>query len=207
MEAGQPAQLTGTNRSIGLSVRIQRQRSLRDPARNRARLVEQCPGDTPGPIKSEIRDQRSKGGSPPPQQDTPHNSLPPAALPRPWTPAFPPDQVRGLKAHGVLARPAPRGARRVSRRFGRPGGHSEGQNTRSHPELGRENPQRRWYCASRRGRVGRRQARQTAPGVAQQHRQRQAKQSSPRAPKPHHQPLAHTNPYRGVEQPGSSSGS
>src|SRR5438034_126128 len=42
------------------------------------------------------------------------------------------------------------------------GGHSEGQNTRSHPELGRENPQRQWYCALRRGRVGRRQARQTA---------------------------------------------
>jgi hypothetical protein len=39
-----------------------------------------------------------------------------------------------------------------------PGGHSEGQNTRSHPELGRENPQRQWYCVSRRGRVGRRQA-------------------------------------------------
>ena len=29
--------------------------------------------------------------------------------------------------------------------------------TRSHPELGRENPQRRWYCVSRRGRVGHRQ--------------------------------------------------
>ena len=30
-------------------------------------------------------------------------------------------------------------------------------NTRSHPELGRENSQRRWYSVSRRGRVGRRQ--------------------------------------------------
>ena len=30
VEAGQPAQLTGTNRSIGLSVRIQRQESSRD---------------------------------------------------------------------------------------------------------------------------------------------------------------------------------
>jgi hypothetical protein len=29
--------------------------------------------------------------------------------------------------------------------------------TRSHPELGRENPQRQWYFVSRRGRVGRRQ--------------------------------------------------
>ena len=37
------------------------------------------------------------------------------------------------------------------------GGHGEGSNTRSHPELGRENPQRRWYCVLRRGRVGRRQ--------------------------------------------------
>ena len=30
--------------------------------------------------------------------------------------------------------------------FCRSGGYSEGQSTRSHPELGRENPQRRWYC-------------------------------------------------------------
>src|SRR5450432_1381544 len=44
-----------------------------------------------------------------------------------------------------------------------PGGHSEGQYTRSHPELGRENPQRQWYCVLRRGRVGRRQAFQTHP--------------------------------------------
>ena len=33
-----------------------------------------------------------------------------------------------------------------------------GGNTRSHSELGREDPQRRWYCVSRRGRVGRCQA-------------------------------------------------
>ena len=32
-----------------------------------------------------------------------------------------------------------------------------GRYTRSHPELGREIPQRRWYFVSRRGRVGRRQ--------------------------------------------------
>ena len=37
------------------------------------------------------------------------------------------------------------------------GGYGEGQCTRSHPELGRESPQRRWYCVLRRGRVGRRQ--------------------------------------------------
>jgi hypothetical protein len=39
----------------------------------------------------------------------------------------------------------------------RPGDHSEGPNTRSHSELGREIPPRQWYCVSRRGRVGRRQ--------------------------------------------------
>ena len=39
----------------------------------------------------------------------------------------------------------------------RPGGYGEEIDTRSHPELGRENPQRRWYCVLRRGRVGRRQ--------------------------------------------------
>lgn len=55
--------------------------------------------------------------------------------------------------------------------LGRPGGYGEGSNTRSHPELGRENPQRRWYCVLRRGRVGRRQVFQaqqmasTAPTV------------------------------------------
>src|SRR6202046_3845560 len=50
--------------------------------------------------------------------------------------------------------------------------------TRSHPELGREIPQRPWYCVLRHGRVGRRQVLQST-------------QIHP----------------RGVEQPGSSSGS
>jgi hypothetical protein len=65
-----------------------------------------------------------------------------------------------------------------------------GANTRSHPELGRENPQRRWYCVLRRGRVGRRQA--------CQERTRQDK---------HQHPSSITTHNRGVEQPGSSSGS
>ena len=49
------------------------------------------------------------------------------------------------------------------RELRRPGGHSEGPNTRSHPELGRENPLRPWYCRSSGGRVGRRQARPRDP--------------------------------------------
>ena len=36
-----------------------------------------------------------------------------------------------------------------------------GAYTRSHPELGREKPQRPWYCVLRHGRVGRRQVFQT----------------------------------------------
>src|SRR5271155_5393647 len=40
---------------------------------------------------------------------------------------------------------------------------SRGARTRSHPELGRENPQRPWYCVLRHGRVGRRQVLQPFP--------------------------------------------
>ena len=40
-----------------------------------------------------------------------------------------------------------------------------GRNTRSHPELGRENPLRRWYCVLRRGRVGHRQVFQADGGI------------------------------------------
>ena len=52
----------------------------------------------------------------------------------------------------------PKIPRREAVGVGRLGGYGEGPNTRSHPELGRESPQRRWYCVLRRGRVGRRQA-------------------------------------------------
>src|SRR6516162_4451673 len=83
-----------------------------------------------------------------------------AARPRPAAPpdtspphmTNPPDR-RPLRKPGASAAGVP-GARHC-----RPGGHGEGPNTRSHPELGRENPLRRWYCTPRCGRVGRRQAR------------------------------------------------
>ena len=57
-----------------------------------------------------------------------------------------------------------------------------GARTRSLPELGRENPQRPWYCVLRHGRVGRRQVFQSIANAYPEH-------------------------PRGVEQPGSSSGS
>ena len=134
--------------------------------------------------------------------------------------------------------------------------------TRSHPELDRETPQRRWYCVSRRGRVGRRpalkaetrtrnqQIRPTRGGAAKPTRAKPTRPRTPeadstrtartanaaspkpssrrpqarsrRAPGPQPGPTgrrnqqataptpepapAETNP-RGVEQPGSSSGS
>ena len=167
MEAGQPAQLTGTNRSIGLSVRTQRQKS--SPAKRQLRRRRQAQRQLRR--KPEIGSQRSEirshqGGSPPPAEPVPprrHTHTTRFLRPVPGlTPgdAAPLDGDPRVFARGRRSTRARRA--QVSRRFGRPGGHSEGQNTRSHPELGRENPQRRWYCASRRGRVGRRQTRQTA---------------------------------------------
>ena len=80
-------------------------------------------------------------------------------------PRNPADDPGGLTRHfpsphdTTPAQPPPLGTGVPRGRLCRPGGHSEGPNTRSHPELGRENPQRQWYCTSRCGRVGRRQAR------------------------------------------------
>ncbi len=76
----------------------------------------------------------------------------------------------------------------------RPGGHSGGQNTRSHPELGRENPQRQWYCAARRGRVGRRQARQTRTPQTR-------KPTTPSPPRPSHHRRLHSRTNAGWSSP------
>ena len=102
-----------------------------------------------------------------------------------------------------------------------------GDKTRSHPELGRQTPQRQWYFVSRHGRVGRRQAREgqirirkteygirTPPGV------RRPCSQSPNSFLFHpERQTCRTRlssvlcfpssvfRHRGVEQPGSSSGS
>src|SRR5271166_5556426 len=67
-----------------------------------------------------------------------------------------------------------------------------GDRTRSHPELGRENPQRPWYCASRHGRVGRRQVLQPSdkPPITHTH----AGWSSPVARQAHNLKAAGSNP-------------
>ena len=102
-----------------------------------------------------------------PRAAIPGAAIPGAAIPGPLSPGPPGETPPGL-ATKTRACDKDRGWRGI----GRPGGHSEGQNTRSHSELGRENPQRRWYCVSRRGRVGRRQALQClAPASSTGHPQ------------------------------------
>ena len=126
MEAGQPAQLTGTNRSNALDP------AAGDPGRGRQ----------PKTARAQRQDPpRAPRGCPQtsPDDDTCRCHI----TPRPATP-------NPATQNPATSNPAGPG---------QPGGHGEGPNTRSHPELGRENPQRRWYCISRCGRVGRRQAR------------------------------------------------
>jgi hypothetical protein len=70
--------------------------------------------------------------------------------------------------------------------------------TRSHSELGRETPQRRWYYATRRGRVGRRQVDRTpaapAPGDRGQgtdDRRQKRTGLAARPPRPQHHNPSH----------------
>jgi hypothetical protein len=88
------------------------------------------------------------------------------------------------------------------------------QNTRSHPELGREIPQRQWYCVSRRGRVGRRQVFRTEDHHLQTHaflsrdqRSENRRKGAFGAAATVLRSLSSVLRSRGVEQPGSSSGS
>jgi len=74
-----------------------------------------------------------------------------------------------------------------------------GARTRSHPELGRENPQRPWYCVSRHGRVGRRQVfpsthTASTPHNKQQTRHTHAGWSSPVARQAHNLKVTGSNP-------------
>ena len=70
--------------------------------------------------------------------------------------------------------------------------------TRSHPELGRENPQRPWYCGSSRGRVGRRQVFQC---TQYNNQNTHAGWSSPVARQAHNLKVTGSNP---VPAPNSS---
>jgi hypothetical protein len=65
VEAGQPAQLTGTNRSIGFPRPRPAARTTRPEIAKQTRWPSESPGDSRGP----------QGGKPVPTEDT-HNSLP-----------------------------------------------------------------------------------------------------------------------------------
>ena len=81
-----------------------------------------------------------------------------------------------------------------------------GGNTRSHSELGREDPQRRWYCVLRRGRVGRCQVLQAHEGsyyLISIPPLRDVEQT----PSDIRSQFLTSDLCRGVEQSGSSSGS
>ncbi len=70
-------------------------------------------------------------------------------------PIKPEDQESGIRRQDTIrVRPARPARPRVLTAWWL----QRGVRTRSHPELGRENPQRRWYCMVTCGRVGRRQA-------------------------------------------------
>src|SRR3954466_16376702 len=58
----------------------------------------------------------------------------------------------------------------------------QGGQTRSHPELGRQTPQRQWYYVSRPGRVGRRQACQVQRILSTHANQKGALQIAPFRP-------------------------
>ena len=78
---------------------------------------------------------------------------------------------------------------------GRPGGFGGGARTRSLPELGRENPQRPWYCVLRHGRVGRRQVFQSIPERYTKHKHiAHAGWSSPVARQAHNLKVTGSNP-------------
>ena len=77
---------------------------------------------------------------------------------------------------------------------------SRGCNTRSHPELGRETPQRPWYCRSSGGRVGRRQATSPEPSPPP-HTNTNAGWSSPVARQAHNLKVTGSNPVPASPDP------
>ena len=129
MEAWQHVKLTGTNRSIGL---IPPARQALDPS------------GSGGPVRLCAFTRRGKRQAATLRWPETEERTRPCNT-RPTHASFPMERRRG-------------GGRRVARFLHRVwttwwlwrGGH-----TRSHPELGREDPQRRWYCTLRCGRVGR----------------------------------------------------
>ena len=176
VQVRQRMQLTGTNRSIGL---ISEPTNTRNSSSQATENGNQVPGN-----RHEAPGVRNRNTGPPLHAATgnrypePENHIRRVRRTRKAKPTAARSEARtaqrrlsGLRPNGPVKHPAPADRYQPGPTkptppyplqppqpgFMRPGGHSEGPNTRSHPELGRENPPRPWYCVSRRGRVGRRQ--------------------------------------------------
>ena len=161
MEAEQSAQPTGTNRSNPPDPNAVPGISRGQPENRRRAAARPIRGSPAAAHQTLPRHIRKSPGQPPDpgsraQQIRELSRGPGARRGRHRARDLGPGSSPGLHSAKTV-----RCARGASWRFGQPGGHSEGPNTRSHPELGRENPQRRWYCRLSGGRAGRRQARQT----------------------------------------------
>jgi hypothetical protein len=142
VEAGQPAQPTGTNRSNPLD---------RQPRSQAFAWIGPQPAGAQRQAPPPLGARAGRVACPTTLFPDPHQR------PHRTHSSTPPPPAAGNQTRPGKPRPAKREANK-NRRPRPPGGHSEGNSTRSHPELGRENPQRRWYCVFRRGRAGRRQA-------------------------------------------------
>ena len=175
VEAGQPAQLTGTNRS---SVRL----IPRNP-----RPAGGCPRAPPPRIAARPSFPVSAEDRAPAKAGTPTQDA--SSLAHDNSPTPPPTPEARSASPATRARTAGGAAQPC-----RPGGHSAGPNTRSHPELGRENPLRRWYCRSSGGRVGRRQARNPLSHPLSGKHFRGAGWSSPVARQAHNLKVVGSNP-------------
>ena len=174
VEVRQRAKLTGPNRPTG-------SKSTHHPQHA---SVNNRQSPLPSRHLSDARHLSDEGNRPATQHRTQHRTCITAGHASEPVLGSSPRTCPRIKSAGTFTQP--RGCR--SRHLGK--GWTtwwpwRGARTRSHPELGRENPQRPWYCVSRHGRVGRRQVLQPFPI------------NNP--PQTHHP--------RGVEQPGSSSGS
>jgi hypothetical protein len=177
VEAGQPAQPTGTNRSKALP-RAQRQGPQGPPLHSNGVGRVSPPANAGGRFQEPGSRSQQNGRRQTPSPRHTHTTRFRSDDGRQKT-----DDKLLCPLSSVLCPP------------NRPGGHSEGPRTRSHPELGRENPQPRWYCALRRGRVGRCQALANDGGQTTENQVLSSVICPP------------SSARRGVEQPGSSSGS
>ena len=161
MEARQRAKLTGTNRSNDSIPCPKRGRAAPGQGGDQRAMIRGWTANRAVRTRSSTRiahEPKRKSGSQT-MHERPRNRLGWPVSDRKALPTASDHWPQATSAH-LLSRP--------------PGGHSGGPNTRSHPELGRENPQRRWYCDKRKSR---------SPPGTQDRRTTQPSTQCPRLPR------------------------